>query len=429
MEDVTLTFDPTAFQKGLDAINNGLDTMNKNFGNFSKEGTKKVQKVGLSAMNLVKSLAPIGVAFLGIRKAIRQIPELGRTFSIAADIMTKQLLWPLRRELLPLLQKFLDWVRDNRSMFLRWGNAIANVFKIIKSIISGVWDFIKKFWETLSGHLETIFGRTINSVSEMVNLILFKIAVVVEFIRAMFSPLAEFFGNVMGTIVKSVKTFVSSFVEGLGDLGPELEMIVGWLKDLATWLFRAFKNTNLLTGAFKALGGLIGTVVGTVIRGLVEVIDSLVTNLQKIPLAIDMLRGFMKGGAEGILELQRARSKMEKLEEELLQRSKDRSKRTIDAWKKYGKDLMGTDVRSTNIKNITNNNEGSTNTKDITSNYVRSTNIKKVTSNKETSMNNNITNNIDIKVDGTKDPTATGLAVNNSIREMLKEQQFRTGSR
>ena len=403
MEDVTLTFDPGTFQKGIEAINNGLDTMNKNFDKFSKEGTKKVQKVGLSAMNLVKSLAPIGIAFLGIRKAIRQIPELGRTFSIAANIMTKQLLWPLRRELLPLLQKFLDWVRDNRSMFLRWGNAIANVFRIIKSIISGVWEFIKKFWETLSGHLETIFGRTTNSVSEMVNLILFKIASVIEFIKVMFSPLAKFFGNVMGTIIKSVKNFLSSFVEGLGDLGPELKMIVGWIKELATWLFRAFENTNLLTKAFKILGGLIGTVVGTAIRGLVEVIDSLITGLQKIPLAIDMIRGFMKGGTSGILELQKARIKIDMLDKELLKRSKDRSKRTMDAWKKYGKDLMGTNVRSTNIKNITSTSEVST--------------------------NNNITNNIDIKVDGSKDPTATGAAINNNIREMLKEQQFRTGSR
>lgn len=402
MDDVTLTFDPSMFQKGIDSINSGLEQMNQHFSSFAKQSTKKVQQVGLSAMNLVKALAPIGIAFAGIRKAIHQIPELGRTFSIAGDIISKQLLWPLRRELIPILQKFLDWVRDNRAMFLRWGNVVANVFRIIKSIIGGIWDFIKRFWETLSGHLETIFGRSIKAVGDMVNVILFKVAAVVQFIMALFSPLAEFFANIFAIMIKSVKAFISGFIDGLGDLSPELKQVTEWISELASWIFNTTKNTNGLVGAFRTLGSIAGTVVGTAIRLLVDQIDHLITSFKKLPYAVDALKALFSGR---MAEFKRNSKIMDSIDREANKRTEDRWKRSAESWKK----LYGTV------------NEGRA--------FVNATNIKNNNTGGNVTNNNRMNNNITISVDGSKNPQATATEIDKHIRNSIKEQQFRTGTR
>lgn len=415
MDDVTLTFDPVLFQKGLDAINSGITTMNENFNKFSQEASKKTQKVALSSMNLAKAMIPIGIAVAGIRKGLRQIPELGRSFSIAGSIITKQLLWPLRRELIPMLQKMLDWVRDNRAMFLRWGNVVANVFRIIKSIVSGIWKFIKKFWETLAGHLERIFGRTTQTISNMVNVILFKIATIIQFIMLMFEPLAEFFANIFATIIETTKAWLEGFFKGLGDLGPELKLVTSWIKDLAKWISNTDSNTIGLVKSFKIFGIILGALTGTIIRSFVEGIDDLITGIKKISIAVDMFKAWINKEDPAIMR--RHQKALDQLDKDLRKRSADRERRTIKGWKSVGEALQEEADKMT--KNI--------DAKEIpgVSSVKKTTN----TSKRSTVNNDNRTNNVNIKVDGSKSPEETGNFLEIFMRDLLKDQQFKTGTK
>lgn len=415
MSDVALTFDPTSFTKGFAVINGGLNNLGKSFDNFSKETTRKTKKVSLTLASVAKIGAAIGAGILAVRSLANQIPEIGRTFSIAGDIMMKNFLWPLRKWLVPMLQKLLDWVRDNRAMFVRWGNILVNFLKIIKSLIIGVIDFIKQLYSSFVGNLQSVFGKTTQSISEMANLILFKIALVIEFIKVLFNPLAKFLGKVFATAVVSVKAFFSNMAKGIGDLGPEMKYIVGLFKDLFGWIDSLVSKSNILVKVFKTLGMIIGTILGTSIRTVVTAVDALITAFKKIPKIISFVQGWRKGGKEGQAEMKSAVASMNKLDIAFEKRAKKREARQKAIFEenlRQAKQLWNLNQKTSNVQPI--NNKRITNT---TSN--RSTTNSNVTNNNNTTINIDATN---------KNPMEIKQAVTEGLHEGLVKNRELTGS-
>ena len=72
---------------------------------------------GLKSMAIRAGL--VALAFKSIQGILNSMPEIGKTFGIAKDIFMKNLLWPLRKFILPYLQRLLDWVRTHRLMFVK----------------------------------------------------------------------------------------------------------------------------------------------------------------------------------------------------------------------------------------------------------------------------------------------------------------------
>lgn len=444
MDDVSLTFDYTSFSKGLSSIENGISQMNRNFENLAKNSTKGFKKMKISAMSFAKATAMISVAYLSIRKVMNTIPEIGRAFSIAGNIITKNLLWPLRKYLTPLLQKMLDWVRDNRSVFLKWGNTVLQVFKIIKNVISGIWGFIQNFWQSLSGHFERIFGKTTQTITDMTNLILFKIASIVAFLRVSFEPLGSLFGGIFGKLIGYSKEFLKGFIKGLGDLEPEFKLLMGWLRELARLLRDSKSEMSSLGESFKNMGKVLGSTLGLTLKVLASAVDSIKTGLKESYLLVKLFLSWM---GKDTTEQSKLLKQLEKTSGDFHKREKERQRGYKDTWSKIydsfksGKNIFLQGSPFTNPflmpfkkrevesvppkKGIQELGDGSFINQNKSISQV--SNINNRTDSKKSNVTMN--NNIDIFVEGQKEAQGIAEDISRGLRSVLKEQQFKAGIR
>ena len=120
-DDVAFGYDPRPFMKGLGVVTKGLGNLTKKVTHVAGQITRRFLMVGVA----IKA----GQALM--RKFSQHIPEVGRAFNIAGQVFFKNFFWPLRRMLMPMLQRMLDWVRDHRTLFVKWGTVLANIFKVI----------------------------------------------------------------------------------------------------------------------------------------------------------------------------------------------------------------------------------------------------------------------------------------------------------
>lgn len=397
MDDVTLTFDPSSFESALGKITGSLDSMNQKFNDFGKQGVKSLKKSEFSAINFTKALAPLLIAVGAFKSALKTIPEIGRTFSIAGSIFMKNFLWPLRKELIPILQKLLDWVRDNRAMFVRWGTVVSNIFRVIKSVIIGIWDTLKRLWEVISSRLEQIFGKTTSSVTEMANLILFKIALIAEFVIAIFGNIAEVIIDTFFGVVEAMKGFFDGMMTGIGDLGPEFDQLIKWFGQLFDLISGTDKKSSALIKTFKALGLVIGSVVGPVIRLLVTTIDGLLLKIEQIPLA---LKAFSAWRADDTKGVRKYKDQIIKLQQDFNDRSQAATNRQVDAWREAKEEWKQMTTIPSQISNVSNK------------------------TNASNTVNNN---NIKIDVNGSSQPGAVADEVSKKLRDQLKDDKVRRG--
>jgi len=466
MEDLTLTLNPAMFMKGLDTIGNGIGKLNQNFSQMGKTGDQKIQKIGMSAMSLVKTLAPIAIAGGAIRKAFSQIPELGRAFSIAGDIFSRNLLWPLRKELMPMLQSMLSWVRDNRAMFLRWGNVLANIFRTVVSLVKSVFSLLKRLWDRITSGIERVFGKTVRSMSDLVNIALFKLAAIGQFIMAMLEPVFDFIADLFVSALENVKAFIGGFMDGLGELSPELNDMWESLKRIGESLGLLGDKVGSLRGLFSALGSTIGTLVGGVLRAVKVAIDGIATAIEGLQTRFAQFKAWRAGDMKEVVRLER----------EGVIKSQKFLKRTAETGKRQWESIKGTGaaykelfvgdreeekkqpqvlrnnvVKNTknvnqidnrkntplknNITNVTNN-QNRNNVTNVTKNQNRKnvTNITKgsikrtnnVTHNKaETKVNAPIT----ININESNAPKDIAKAVKSHLRDSLQEARFRSGGK
>lgn len=395
MDDIALAFDPTGFLSGIKAVENQLVSLNDNFKKTGDTGEKKNQKVQLSAMNLMGVFAKMGAVVGVFKMALSGIPEIGQTFKIAGDIFQRNLLWPLRKELVPLLQSVLDWVRDNRAMFVKWGTVIANVFRAVFSIIKQVITMAKELFNTLSNSLERIFGKTTKTVTEMANLILFKITAVAMFILMTIQPILEWIIKQFVKIIGYVAQFVKGFINGFGNITPILKNFSAVWDTLVSLFDKILPKQSAMNGFFKSLGSIIGTTVLAAVLGLIQALDFLIHSLGKAVNGYQKLKAIIKGNS---FEVRRLEREQEKENKQFEKRSADRTKILEDSIKR-----TWSLINSRPKGQVTNTNNNSTTVND-----------------------NKVVN---IRVDGSKDPKVTANEVKNTLAGELRESKYRTGGR
>ena len=291
--DVSLTFDNKMFLKGLEGISKKLESL---VGSTEKTTEKISKGVSISAMSFLKINAALSVAKMGISRLMSNIPEIGQTFKIAGDIITRNFLWPLRQQLMPYLQKFLNYVRDHRVMFVRWGSVLSNVFQVVVKGIKAAINILKPFYDAAMKFFKDIFGKTADSVDKIANMILFKIAAVIVYLEAVLKPSMVFIANIVFKILEAVKSFVEGLAEAyieLGGIGSELEETLKALSEMSTALFGAGNG-------WKLLGQILGY---TVVPALKLVLITLTGIAKVLTLAGGMASGIsamLSGDKKGI---------------------------------------------------------------------------------------------------------------------------------
>jgi hypothetical protein len=227
------------FLKGLEQISKQLETLTTH---TEKSADKMSKGISMSAMSFIKINAALSMAKMGISKLLSNIPELGQTFKIAGDIITRNFLWPLRQQLMPYLQKFLNWVRDHRAMFVRWGGVLQSVFNMVVTGIKAAINILKPFYDAAMKFFKGIFGGTADSIDKIVNIMLFKISAVMIYLEAVLKPAMQSIANIALKIAGAMSSFVQGIADGyaaIGGLGPEIKELIVSLDNLADSVFGA----------------------------------------------------------------------------------------------------------------------------------------------------------------------------------------------
>ena len=397
MTDATFTFDPSSFLNGIKSIVNAMGQMERKGNESSGKIEKAIHANGKAISNvagqLIKKVAGIAMAYMGLRAIMSRMPEIGRTWSIAGDIMMRNFLYPLRKEILPYLQKILDWTRDHRIMFVRWGNQLVNIFRIIKNIVSTLIDTLKRMWERLSEGLERIFGKSIKSMEDMVNIMMFKLSALCQFIMILLQPVFDFIIDSFVTMIQWVKAFTDGFVVGMGDITPALTDVYNQFTRLLTTITGLTQNNNTLINSFKTLGAVLGMTVRPILAGIGQMLDTLITSIEGVVNRVAYFKAWKDGNQSLMNKLD---MEQDKLDLEHNQRMKERWGGVWDNMKEGGKAVKGI-WTDNGVSNVNTN---------------------------SSSVNNNTTVNVDVKVDAKNaDSKTVGKDTANEVVKKLKDSK------
>jgi len=397
MTDATFTFDPSSFLNGIKSIVSAMGQMERKGNESSGKIEKAIHANGKAISNvagqLIKKVAGIAMAYMGLRAIMSRMPEIGRTWSIAGDIMMRNFLYPLRKEILPYLQKILDWTRDHRIMFVRWGNQLVNIFRIIKNIVSTLIDTLKRMWERLSEGLERIFGKSIKSMEDMVNIMMFKLSALCQFIMILLQPVFDFIIDSFVTMIQWVKAFTDGFVVGMGDITPALTDVYNQFTRLLTTITGLTQNNNTLINSFKTLGAVLGMTVRPILAGIGQMLDTLITSIEGVVNRVAYFKAWKDGNQSLMNKLD---MEQDKLDLEHNQRMKERWGGVWDNMKEGGKAVKGI-WTDNGVSNVNTN---------------------------SSSVNNNTTVNVDVKVDAKNaDSKTVGKDTANEVVKKLKDSK------
>lgn len=266
-ESLGFTFDTASFERGFAKIQKGMQGI--------QNGAKSVAKgVSRGIKSAAMKIGSLFVALKGVKGLLNTMPEIGKAFGIAKDVFLKNLLFPLRQEIMPLLQKMLDWVRDNRTTFVRWGRVVANVFKSIVTGAKAVIKIGKALFLGLGKLIGRIFGESVNSFEEFMNVLSFKFAVVVTFISGLIGKITDIFGGLSVYIEPIIENILS---------------IAGRIGELLSNLFSPNKEGNSFLTVIKTLAETFAVVfefvtgiVDSFLTGFIPAVKELATPLQGI---------------------------------------------------------------------------------------------------------------------------------------------------
>jgi phage-related protein len=270
-DDNLFTLDPRGFTSAVKKISAGMAGMTAGAANMAKN-------ISTGVINAVKKLGLVTLAFKGIQGAINQMPEVGKAFELTRGIITKNLLFPLRKAVVPMLQSMLDWVRDNRALFVKWGQTLANVFGVVVDKIENLISFGQRMGEVFAGFVEKTFGLQIKSFQDVINVLTFKVAVLFQFFESLgaavfplFVKIGEVFGKTIVGSFQTLSSLVKGFVEGLGNgIVPAAHDFLKVIDSVLTNLF----TVNQEGQNIQTLFGEIGRIVGEVIVGAFESVAS-----------------------------------------------------------------------------------------------------------------------------------------------------------
>lgn len=227
MDDVELTFNPKQFIDAIQQINSKMDAMVQNTKKSAEGMSKSMQNALYGITAQVKQLI---VQHIGLNAILAKIPEIGKTFEFLGNVFDRNLLWPLRKELAPYLQKVLDWARDHRNMFVKWGQTLANIFRGLVQVVKGVLEALKPIFQTFRKIFKDAFGSGVKDISDVLNILVFRVTVVALAIVEALYPVMNIFAKIIEVIYGLGKAFIEGFSEGSKVLGTWSEVINGFAK-------------------------------------------------------------------------------------------------------------------------------------------------------------------------------------------------------
>jgi hypothetical protein len=286
-EQIDLAFNTDPFENAMDTIIKGIMRMTNAMENSNKDIQKKEKVKNTNMKKGFSNVVAFGIAkFELLKRAIQKIsshlPEIGTTFAMAGDIILKQLLWPLRKQLIPMLQRMLNWVRDNRVVFLRLGAVIKNVFKTAISITRNFFNVLKSLVEGFNETMGNILR--FDNITEALNVAMFKITLLFSFLEIKLRPFAKILGEIFGQIIESVQSFVKGFAETFKSVTKSM----GIWDDLKTTLEGIRDLLDYISPVFEVFGNIIGTHVAANIKLLLIPLKILMKFLSGLK---DMMEG------------------------------------------------------------------------------------------------------------------------------------------
>lgn len=319
-DGVDFTFDPAPFLAGINKASAGLGGLLGKAGDIEKKITSGVGK----AMNGL--IGKVGLLFAGFKSlgaALKEMPEVGMAFGIAKDVFLKNLLWPLRQQIMPILQRMLDWTRDSRALFVRWGATVANVFGAAVTTAKVLWDVFKDLVAAVGDSFQKAFHTNFKTFDEFLNVLSFKVSAVIIYLGMASKELVADLAPAFDWVMNVGETVVSFFVRlaqawtGANDqgksLGTVMEKIGGAVKLIAGFIEAAaegfeagflpavrnamtpidslagslermlktlgFGDKDGIRGAFSSLGSILGTALVGTLSAVAALFDGLVTTL------------------------------------------------------------------------------------------------------------------------------------------------------
>lgn len=266
MEDeAKFPFDVKGFKKAVDQMSKSISSIEPKLNKFGNTMQKSVSK------GIMSATAKIGLLVKGFKSIMKNMPEIGQSFKIAGDIISKEFFFPIRQQIIPYLQKMLDWVRDHRALFAKWGQAVADVMEIVIDVGKTLWNTLKGIVEILTNSLQKGLGTSFKSLDEFVSVLQVKIAFVTlligDVIKEMFnkmSPTFEFIIEKGSEILDFFTSLVSSWLS-LNDNGDSLVTVLDKIYDVFDRIVHIIGNA--LVGFFE---------------GLVEPLKNLMTPLDNV---------------------------------------------------------------------------------------------------------------------------------------------------
>lgn len=334
MEDeAKFPFDVKGFKKAVDQMSESISSMETKLNKFGGTMQKSVSK------GIMFATAKIGLLVKGFKSMMKNMPEIGQSFKIAGDIINKEFFFPIRQQIMPYLQKMLDWVRDHRALFAKWGQAVADVLKTVIDVGKTLWNTLKDVVEILTNSLQKGLGTSFKSLDEFISVLQVKIAFVTlligDVIKEMFNKISPTFeyvvekgseilnfftslasswlslngnGDSLITVLDKVYQIFDKIVHAVGDsLVGFFEGLMSPLKNLMTpldnivdsflRLLNVFgeDNSSGLRSVFKWLGNFAGNTLVIAFEELAWAIDTIVVGIQTLAqsgkLLVDVFSG------------------------------------------------------------------------------------------------------------------------------------------
>jgi hypothetical protein len=304
--EAVFKFDTTHFMKSVQQMENRLGQMSRNMQNIGRTITSAVRT---GATHAAMAIGGMMLAFKGVQNAFNKgLPEIGQAFNIASDIISKNFFWPLRQQLMPVLNDILSWVTENRTLFVRWGAAIGNVFKSVVLTATELYKVVKTLVDAVGNSFQKAWGTSFQNFQEFLDVLSFKIAVVVIW----FGLIAE---QAMTKIQPLFNTITKLTTEALGKIAPEVIDLAKRAGELAMGMIDDAVDSGALQAALEVITSCVISLkenVVTVANGLASIWheinqpdpsgNNLTTILESLKETVGGLKDFFNSAFKGLFE-------------------------------------------------------------------------------------------------------------------------------
>jgi len=299
--DVEFTFDAESFVTSINKLTQSIEKMPKQTSMSVNQMTKAVQK-GMTRFSLM-AVTIFGAVKGAVKSLLAEIPEIGTTFKIAGQIIRKNLLFPLRKALLPILQKVLSWVQENRAVFTKFGVVLVNAFKMVGQVFKSLMKIVEPFIKQIKRFISSIFGDTVKSLDQLFNILIFKLTTLIIAVQTLIQPLADSIAELFGEALFVIKDFISNLAEGFMSVASG----AGIIDDLVDTLDALKEILEMISPLLSFIGKILGGTIAVALKIITNTLKRVVVyikdiiNLFKNPSwenFIDIFRHGAKGTAE-----------------------------------------------------------------------------------------------------------------------------------